>query len=172
MKDKDKKKALKDFFDRVEAEIKKIGGTPPKSPDVEGTNEELNASISVWWPKACVALQLHKSVADETDRIQSIGNLALLSGTLNTRLSNRMFSGKQTLIKQADKAHEYIPLCTHNAFLKYYSIAKEEKTASKDISLMLWTLEDIENHENEILQTLDAYLPATMKKTKGAADEG
>jgi hypothetical protein len=159
-----------DFITRVRKEIKKLTGEDFAEFEATGTDEEISEKYSTWWTEACVALGLHAPGVDAEDRIQKIGNLALLSSKLNTALSNRMFSGKQEKIKKFDKDGEYIPLCTHNVFLKYYSIAEtddeyeattDNDTAAadqQDISLMIWTLKDIENHEAAIEAVLRPYL--------------
>ncbi len=51
----------------------------------------------------------------------SIANLALLDHRDNSALSNSVFEVKRRLVIERDKAGSYIPACTRNVFLKYYT---------------------------------------------------
>ena len=58
-----------------------------------------------------------------TDKeIHTIDNLALLSRDDNSSLNNSIFPAKRDKIKELDKTGSFIPICTKNVFLKYYSI--------------------------------------------------
>ena len=65
------------------------------------------------------------SAADPTgdDDLHSITNLALLSREDNSALSNSVFEVKRRKILERDRNGEYIPACTRNVFLKYYTHA-------------------------------------------------
>jgi len=65
----------------------------------------------------------------------SIANLALLSGAVNSRLSNGAFQVKRLLIVDMDQNGEFIPVCTRRVFLKYYT-----RTANQQMHL--WSRED------------------------------
>lgn len=56
----------------------------------------------------------------DTDYINTLPNLALLSCGHNTCLSNSTFDVKRNLIIKMDKSGEFIPYCTKMTFLKYY----------------------------------------------------
>lgn len=56
----------------------------------------------------------------DTDYINTLPNLALLSCGHNTCLSNSTFDVKRNLIIKMDKRGEFIPYCTKMTFLKYY----------------------------------------------------
>lgn len=56
----------------------------------------------------------------DTDSINTLPNLALLSCGHNTCLSNSTFDVKRNLIIKMDKSGEFIPYCTKMTFLKYY----------------------------------------------------
>ena len=57
---------------------------------------------------------------DESD-VHTIDNLALLSSQVNSSLSNNIFPIKREVLIDKDKSGEFIPICTKNVFLKYYS---------------------------------------------------
>lgn len=82
--------------------------------------------------------------------IHTVDNLALLSTTNNSSLSNNIFPIKRDIIIEMDKKGAFIPLCTKNVFLKYYS---------KDISkLYFWQEEDREEYMLEIRSVLENFL--------------
>ncbi len=60
---------------------------------------------------------------DSDGGVHSIANLALLDGRDNTALSNSMFEVKRREVIRRDKEGSYIPVCTRNVFLKYYTDA-------------------------------------------------
>lgn len=71
---------------------------------------------------------LHKDVVafftsanDDRPMVHGLSNLALLSFDDNAALNNSVFSVKRLIIIKKDRQGEYIPLCTKNVFLKYYS---------------------------------------------------
>ncbi|AXG73836.1 DUF262 domain-containing protein [Flavobacterium arcticum] len=53
--------------------------------------------------------------------VDTIDNLALLSNSVNSSLGNSFFPLKRKLLLEKDKNGEFIPICTKNVFLKYYS---------------------------------------------------
>ena len=86
-----------------------------------------------------------------TDKeIHTIDNLALLSRDDNSSLNNSIFPAKRDKIKELDKKGSFIPICTKNVFLKYYS--NDVKEALK------WNIEDRKYYLTEIKKTLNKYL--------------
>lgn len=53
--------------------------------------------------------------------VNTIDNLALLSRDINSSLSNNIFPIKRKILIEKDTGGEFIPICTKNVFLKYYS---------------------------------------------------
>lgn len=53
--------------------------------------------------------------------LHTIDNLALLSGKHNSKLNNSIFPAKRNIIIDLDKNGSFIPICTKNVFLKYFS---------------------------------------------------
>lgn len=83
--------------------------------------------------------------------LHSIDNLALLSGRDNSALNNSIFPIKRDLIMKLDKNASFIPICTKNVFLKYYST---------DLSqVYFWSDKDREEYLNAINIMLKDYLP-------------
>ncbi len=77
----------------------------------------------------------------------SIGNLTLLDSVTNRGYGNAFFSIKRKTIIENDKKGTFIPICTKNLFLKYYS-----KNAT---DLQKWTEEDAKDYKSAILETFE-----------------
>ncbi len=74
------------------------------------------------------------SDGDDKSMIHTISNMALLTVGENAALSNSTFDVKRMTIIEMDKKGDYIPVCTKNVFMKYYS--------SSDTKLHFWAEED------------------------------
>ncbi|MBN7288321.1 MULTISPECIES: DUF262 domain-containing protein [Campylobacter] len=82
--------------------------------------------------------------------MHGIGNLALLTAENNSSLSNGLFVDKRAKIIEMDKNGEFIPICTKNVFLKYYS---------KELSdVYFWSKQDQEDYKGSIIKTLENFL--------------
>ncbi|MEK6625795.1 MAG: DUF1524 domain-containing protein, partial [Bdellovibrionota bacterium] len=83
---------------------------------------------------------------DDRETDNSIGNLALLDATTNRSYKNAVFPIKRKRILDLDKSATFVPACTKNVFLKYYS--------SKIDQMMFWGEEDRDQYEKAIVETL------------------
>ncbi len=83
--------------------------------------------------------------------LHNIDNMALLDIGSNSVVSNYFFDVKRRLIIDLDRNGEFIPVCTRNVFLKYYS-----KDASQ---IHYWSASDREDYLAAIKDTLKEYLP-------------
>jgi len=84
------------------------------------------------------------------DSIDTIGNLALLTIGVNSALSNSIFPIKRNILKEKDSQGEFIPICTKNVFMKYYS---------KDSSNMyFWSEKDRKDYIEQIRLTVENFL--------------
>lgn len=99
------------------------------------------------------------SVKGNTEYMHSIANLALLSITDNAALNNSTFDVKRNEIIEMDKKGQYIPFCTKNVFLKYY-------TPSNENQLHFWGQADRIAYVNAINTILKSYLkePIVLEK--------
>ena len=78
-----------------------------------------------------------------------IENLALLAAENNSSLSNGPFIEKREKIIEMDKDGEFIPICTKNVFLKYYT---------KNLSnVYFWSKQDQEDYKDSIIKTLENF---------------
>lgn len=81
--------------------------------------------------------------------MHGIENLALLTTKNNSSLSNGPFIEKREKIIEMDKNGEFIPICTKNVFLKYYS---------EDLSnVYFWSKQDQEDYKGSIIKTLENF---------------
>ncbi|MFT5716910.1 MAG: hypothetical protein ACI9T7_001093 [Oleiphilaceae bacterium] len=79
----------------------------------------------------------------------SIGNLTLLDSSTNRSYQNAVFPIKRSRIIALDKKATFVPLCTKNAFLKYYS---------KQVDKMLfWETRDSEDHQRAMVEMLFGF---------------
>jgi hypothetical protein len=71
--------------------------------------------------------------------VHSVSNLALLSCNDNSALGNAVFEVKRRRILELDRTGAYIPICTRQVFLKYY-------TDSHAQQLHFWSAQDRERY--------------------------
>ena len=84
----------------------------------------------------------------------ALSNLALLESGHNSALSNAVFEVKRRRILELDKKGEYIPICTRQVFLKYYTNADAQQ-------VHFWSTQDREAYLDAILSPdggVGAYL--------------
>ena len=74
------------------------------------------------------------SDGDDNSQMHTLSNMALLTVRENAALNNSTFDVKRTKLIRMDKEGDYIPVCTRNVFLKYYS--------GSDTKLHYWTEKD------------------------------
>ena len=84
---------------------------------------------------------------DEVDN--SIGNLTLLDSSTNRSYKNAIFPIKRKRIIKLDKEATYVPLCTRNVFLKYYSINVDK--------MLYWEASDSNDYQSAILDTMTKF---------------
>ena len=94
---------------------------------------------------------LSASTDSGDDGVDSIANLALLDGGDNSALNNSVFAVKRAAILDRDRKGSYIPVCTRNVFLKYYSPADEQQ-------MHFWSADDREYYLSEMVAILRCYL--------------
>jgi hypothetical protein len=88
---------------------------------------------------------------DGDDELHSISNLALLPSGANSALSNSVFEVKRRAILRLDKTGAYIPACTRNVFLKYY-------TESNAQQIHFWGPQDRDGYMSAMLNLIHPFL--------------
>lgn len=118
----DDKKQIEEVVDKMNTVITHINEKGYKG----SIRDEFNA----------VAPAVINILSDGNDKSQmhTLSNMALLTVGENAALNNSTFDVKRMKIIAMDKAGEYIPVCTRNVFMKYYS--------SSDTKLHFWSEED------------------------------
>ena len=91
----------------------------------------------------------------DIEDIPDISNLALLDSGTNRGYKNAVFPIKRKKIIAKDRYGAFIPLCTKNVFLKYYS--------DKVDQMSFWGKKDRQAYLNSIKKTLSCYM-ATDKE--------
>jgi hypothetical protein len=88
---------------------------------------------------------------DPDSEMDAITNLALLARDDNSVLSNEVFEVKRRQIIALDRRGSYIPVCTRNVFLKYYTDAGVPQ-------LHFWGPRDRQSYVDAMLDALHPYL--------------
>ena len=107
-----------------------------------GLFAQLQADIATFFTQA--------GEADETD-LDSISNLALLDGSANSVLNNSVFEVKRLAILELDRTGSYIPVCTRNVFLKYYTRASGQ-------NVHFWGRADRDGYFEALTEIVRPYL--------------
>jgi hypothetical protein len=84
--------------------------------------------------------------------INNIYNLALLDAATNRSYKNAPFPIKRNRIIENDMNGIFVPICTKNVFMKFYS--------RKMGNVMYWKDTDAEDYLNAIKKTLSKYFPS------------
>lgn len=113
-------------------------------------------SVNTYYQKMATA-------EDGPSEIHTISNLALLSGAINSSISNTVFEVKRQSIINADAHGKYIPYCTRLAFLKYYNKNNTDFSVQQSF---YWGRKDRENYLYNIQSVLEEVLKATNPETK------
>jgi len=135
--DEDQRKDLLAEIDRVLAAI--------ADPRIVGLGTQFDQA------KALVEAALTEGTADGDEGVHMISNLALLASGDNSALSNSAFEVKRREIIGRDKTGSYIPPCTRNVFLKYYTDADDQQ-------IHFWGVQDREAYLDAILAAIRRYL--------------
>lgn len=89
---------------------------------------------------------------ETTERdVHTIANLALLDSRDNSSLNNSWFEVKRLEVLKRDREGSYIPACTRNVFLKYYTDEHAQQ-------IHYWSLQDREAYLKAIERELEPYL--------------
>jgi uncharacterized protein with ParB-like and HNH nuclease domain len=90
----------------------------------------------------------NNNIKDED--LNDISNLTLLDSETNRSYKNAVFPIKRKTIIDRDKQGIFIPICTKNVFLKYFSEYPPK--------ISFWTQDDRENYDKDLQIVLNEYL--------------
>lgn len=92
---------------------------------------------------------IHATADNSAEPDDSLGNLTLLNSRINKSYKDKPFEEKRQIIIECEKKGDFIPLCTKNVFLKYFT---------HDIqNVDLWDDNDKQNYTKAIKQTLEEF---------------
>ncbi len=94
----------------------------------------------------------------EEKPINEISNLTLLDQKTNRGYGNHIFPVKRNKILEKSGIESFIPLCTKNVFLKYYS-----NTVSQ---MYLWDKNDRQDYFDKMVKTIVEYLSVDTEDSK------
>ena len=93
-----------------------------------------------------------------------LSNLTLLDSSTNREYKDAPFAYKRYCILEYDKAGtRFIPLCTRNLFLKYYTDSNKE---SSYLDLMRWNRSDRDGYIKAIHNVVDPIFDSVIEKDK------
>lgn len=98
------------------------------------------------------------SDGNDMSQMHSLSNMALLTVGENAALKNSTFDVKRVKIIDMDKKGEYIPACTRNVFMKYYS--------DSNTGLHFWSENDRKSYIDAINKVLFHSKNANGKEQK------
>ena len=141
-----------------EEQKKRLLQHPDQETSGDKENELCSAAIKLLDAKtfdSTIFDQLYESILecfeekDSSETDNSLANLALLDYRTNRSYKNAVFPIKRRRIIGLDKSGTFIPLCTTNVFLKYYS--------HKIDKMMFWSDADRTDYFNAIVDTLVTF---------------
>lgn len=86
----------------------------------------------------------------QEEDVNGISNLALLDSATNRGYKNSVFPLKRKTIIDRDKSGIFIPICTKNVFLKYFSDYPPK--------ISFWTEDDRKKYEEDLYRVLKKYI--------------
>ncbi len=110
-------------------------------------NEDNDDNFNILYNK--IVEYFNREMGDDDD-INDLSNLTLLDSATNRGYKNAVFPVKRKTIIDRDKEGVFIPLCTKNVFLKYFSDYPPK--------ISFWTRDDRENYEKDLRKVLEDYL--------------
>lgn len=123
--------------------------------DASGAEKLTGEKFNELFDKVVAVLSEEGSV----NYTHSLSNMALLGQSDNSALNNSTFDVKRNKILQMDKDNDYIPLCTRQVFLKYY-------TPSANNQLHFWGKADRDGYIKAMNEILAGYLSLIQKEIK------
>jgi hypothetical protein len=121
---------------------------------LERIDETLTGTMTrqVFNPLERELIALFSTGDEEADGdVHAISNLALLGAGDNSALSNSVFEVKRREIIERDRRGSYVPVCTRNVFMKYYT-----QTASQQ--LHFWSGDDRKSYLGAMQEAIEPYL--------------
>ena len=103
--------------------------------------------FSLLYDKVTAHFNRYMNAAEDMD---DISNLTLLDEKTNRGYKNAVFPLKRKYIIELDKTGGFVPPCTKNVFLKYFSDYPPK--------ISFWTQEDREKYVQDLIRVLSHYM--------------
>lgn len=155
-------KAIRNWVEETLKSLDKIS-TINKSASDALPDEQINIDIKPYVERLKKIVQSKKIDDDsfnvlkdeiillfDSSSLHELDNLALLSSKNNSSLNNSIFPVKRDKIIELEKRGYFIPPCTRNLFLKFYS--------NSDTQPFYWSSEDKRLYFKEIENVLNPFL--------------
>ena len=148
----EKEKWIDDILDFSKNQIEKT--------KIEKTKEEILNMKDKEFKEFFTSVQkkIEENESEGNFNKHNIGNLTLLDSKTNRGYGNAFFPIKRKTIIENDMKGTFIPICTKNLFLKYYS--------EKATDLQKWTKQDAEDYKNTIVKTFEKISKNGVKNGK------
>lgn len=161
--DLQKNEERKAWMERVKALL-----TEEKDVEAAKYLVEINSYIDIYNEGGSVSHDKYKDIYGKITRYYDpdnenldkdrLGNLTLLDSGTNREYHDSPFPYKRQCIIDKDREGEtFIPICTRNLFLKYYS----DKGM---VNSMKWTNSDMDNYEKTIIDTLKTIFVSSAEE--------
>ena len=108
---------------------------------------DYDDDFAILFDKITIHFNRYMNNAEDMDEIS---NLALLDERTNRGYKNAVFPLKRKYIIELDKTGGFVPICTKNTFLKYFSDYPPK--------ISFWTQDDREKYEQDLIRVLSPYL--------------
>lgn len=111
---------------------------------------DYDDDFAILFDKITIHFNRYMNNAEDMDEIS---NLALLDERTNRGYKNAVFPLKRKYIIELDKTGGFVPICTKNTFLKYFS--------NYPPKISFWTQDDREKYEQDLIRVLSPYMEVT-----------
>jgi uncharacterized protein with ParB-like and HNH nuclease domain len=145
MPDKNRKQWLDDAISFIDDSKQEAYNIKEKAKTWDSNDDDGEQFKSIF---EAIVSHFNSELKDED--INDISNLTLLDSETNRGYRNAVFPFKRKTIIKRDKEGVFIPICTKNVFLKYFSEYPPK--------ISFWTQTDRENYEKDLENTLKNYL--------------
>lgn len=143
--EKDRKKWLSDVLPYIDETID--GGSTLKNKIQFFNDETKEEQFQDLFNEIINHFNCYLNVEDD---INGLPNLTLLDAKTNRGYKNAVFPIKRKTIIDRDKSGVFIPLCTKNVFLKYFSDYPPK--------ISFWTKDDRQKYEEDLSRILGSYI--------------
>jgi Uncharacterized conserved protein len=127
-----------------------IDDSTSEGMELKNRASNCNCSDDIEFKSLFEAIVSHFNSDIKDEDINDISNLTLLDSETNRGYKNAVFPLKRKTIINRDKEGVFIPICTKNVFLKYFSEYPPK--------ISFWTQDDREKYETDLYNVLSNFI--------------